>query len=178
MNVSPQWVHITPSLPLAYHGFLWYPMTPRTLNLVFDHKPILVFVLENGPHISGSPTRLTTLPQALFFPRKWPPYFWKPWTCGYVASGAFFFLEKWPLEFWDPTKIQKIKNLKIKIHAAQNVGKVWISRKKNFPAPFHTIPGHVFHGPETYTSIQKASIILLFSLVGQWALLSWFWVGT
>ena len=33
-------------------------------------------------------------------------------------------------------KIQKIKILKIKIRSAQNVGKVWISRKKNLPAPF------------------------------------------
>ena len=35
-----------------------------------------------------------------------------------------------------PKKKQKIKILKIKIHVAQNVGKVWISRKKNLPAPF------------------------------------------
>ena len=32
-------------------------------------------------------------------------------------------------EIWDPTKIQKIKILKIQIRSAQNVGKVWISRK-------------------------------------------------
>ena len=30
--------------------------------------------------------------------------------------------------------------LKIQIHVAQNVGKVWISQKKTFPAPFGAIP--------------------------------------
>ena len=37
-------------------------------------------------------------------------------------------------EIWDQTKIQKVRILKIKIHVAQNVGKVWISRKKHLPA--------------------------------------------
>ena len=36
-------------------------------------------------------------------------------------------------------KIPKMKLLKIKIRHAQNVGKVQISRKKQFPAPFGTI---------------------------------------
>ena len=35
-----------------------------------------------------------------------------------------------------------------KIHVAQNVGKVWTSRKKSFPAPFEAIPGNFFHGPK------------------------------
>ena len=40
--------------------------------------------------ISDSPERLTTLPQALCsLSDKWPPYFWKPLTCGYVAAGFF-----------------------------------------------------------------------------------------
>ena len=43
---------------------------------------------------------------------------------------------------------EKIKVLKIQIRSAQNVGKVWISRKKTFPAPFGAIPVHVFHGPK------------------------------
>ena len=51
----------------------------------------------------GSPERLTTLPQALFFfSEKWPPIFWKPWMSPYVAAGAFFFSEKWPPYFWKP----------------------------------------------------------------------------
>ena len=33
-----------------------------------------------------------------FFSGKWPPYFWKPLTCGYVAAGAFF-LRKMALIF-------------------------------------------------------------------------------
>ena len=44
-------------------------------------------------------------------------------------------LEIWKsrnLEIWDSTKNikQKIKLIKIKIRVVQNVGKVWISRKK------------------------------------------------
>ena len=41
----------------------------------------------------------------------------------------------------------KIKILKIKIRVAQNFGKVWISRKKNLPAPFGAIPGNFLRGP-------------------------------
>ena len=37
-----------------------------------------------------------------FFSRKKAPIFWKPWTCGYVAAGAFFFAEKRPPYFWKP----------------------------------------------------------------------------
>ena len=36
-------------------------------------------------------------------------------------------------------KMEKIKNLKIQIRSAQNVGKVWISRKKILPALFGAI---------------------------------------
>ena len=36
-------------------------------------------------------------------------------------------------------KMKKIKNLKIQIRSAQNVGKVWISRKKILPALFGAI---------------------------------------
>ena len=43
-------------------------------------------------------------------------------------------------------KNKKMKILKMQVRSAQNVGKVWISRKKNFPAPFGAIPGHFFHG--------------------------------
>ena len=42
-----------------------------------------------------------------------------------------------------PKKIKKIKILKIKIRVAQNVGKVWIGRKKH-PGP---ISGYFLHGP-------------------------------
>ena len=36
-------------------------------------------------------------------------------------------------------KMEKIKSLKIQIRSAQNVGKVWISRKKILPALFGAI---------------------------------------
>ena len=45
-------------------------------------------------------------------------------------------------------KMKKIKILKIQICSAQNVGKVWISRKKILPAPFGAIWGHFFHRPK------------------------------
>ena len=45
-------------------------------------------------------------------------------------------------------QIKKIKSLKIQIRSAQNVGKVWISRKKILPALFGAILGHFFHGPK------------------------------
>ena len=51
-------------------------------------------------------------------------------------------------------KIQKLKVLKIKIHSAQNVGKVWISRKKNLPAPFGAFPGNFLRGPEKSKKCQ------------------------
>ena len=58
--------------------------------------------------------------------------------------------------------IQKIKDLKIQICSAQNVGKVWISRKKILPAPFGAIPCHFLHGPK---KSKKCQIFCLFSLV-------------
>ena len=45
-------------------------------------------------------------------------------------------------------KIKKIKILKIKIRSAQNVGKVWISRKKILLAPFGPIWANFLCGPE------------------------------
>ena len=57
-------------------------------------------------------------------------------------------------KFWDP-KNQKIKSLKIQIRSAQNVGKVWISRKKILPALFGAILGHFFHGPKKSKKCQN-----------------------
>ena len=78
-------------------------------------------------------------------------------------------LEIWDLEIrkFGIQKIQKIKILKIKIRVAQNVGKVWISRKRILLAPFGVISGKFFHGPAKCTKIVN---FCLFSLVGQWAL--------
>ena len=63
------------------------------------------------------------------------------------------FLEFWKsgnLEIWEFGIPKKSKNkiLKIKICSAQNVGKVWISKKKNLPAPFGFISGNFLCGPE------------------------------
>ena len=43
----------------------------------------------------------------------------------------------------------------IQIHSAQNVGKVWISRKHILLAPFGAIPGHVFHGTKKSKTCSK-----------------------
>ena len=64
------------------------------------------------------------------------------------------FLEIWNSEDLEIQKfgIQKnkqIQTLKIQIRSAQNVGKVWISRKQILLALFGAIPGHFFHGPKT-----------------------------
>ena len=64
-------------------------------------------------------------------------------------------------------KIQKLKIIKIKIHSAQIVGKVWISRKKTFPAPFGAIPGNFLRGPEN----PKILPIFLGGIAGFWQLL-------
>ena len=61
-------------------------------------------------------------------------------------------------------KMRKIKNLKIQIRSAQNVGKVWISRKKILPAPFGAIPG-IFSMDRKKT--KKAKMFPIF--LGGWA---------
>ena len=43
----------------------------------------------------------------------------------------------------------------MKIRSAQNVGKVFISRKKTFPAPFGALPGHFLRGPEKSKKSQN-----------------------
>ena len=75
------------------------------------------------------------------------PEIWKS------GNPEFWNLEIWKFGTWKSgnlgsDKIPKIKFLKIKIRSAQNVGKVWISRKKTFPAPFGALPGHFLRGPE------------------------------
>ena len=53
-----------------------------------------------------------------------------------LFSGNLEILEIWKI--WIQ-KIQKLKILKFKIHSAQHVGKVWISKEKNILAPFGAI---------------------------------------
>ena len=67
-------------------------------------------------------------------------------------------------------KIGKIEIIRMQILSAQNVGKVWISRKKSsWP---HLVPFQVFF-PWT-GKMQKMYRFCIFSLVGQWALFTWF----
>ena len=52
-------------------------------------------------------------------------------------------------------KSKKIKDLKIQIRSAQNVGKIWISRKKILLAPFGAIPCHFLNGPKKSKEYTK-----------------------
>ena len=65
-----------------------------------------------------------------------------------------------------PKKIKKIKILKIQIRSAQNVGKVWISRKKILLAPFGAIWGHFLCGPEKSRKKRIVRLFLLFYRFG------------
>ena len=58
------------------------------------------------------------------------------------------------------THKQKSTFFKIRICVAQNVGKVQISRKKQFPTPFETISGKFVHGPE-----QKSKNVVVVAAV-------------
>ena len=78
--------------------------------------------------------------------RKVVPYRWQKKYCNKMDEARPRNLEN--LGNLGSKKIPKIKIIKIKIRVAQNVGKVWISRKKQLPAPFGAIPGHFLRGPE------------------------------
>ena len=58
---------------------------------------------HGGPHISGSPERLTTLPQALFFFQKNGPHiFTSPELLGTLPQALFFFQKNGPHIFGSP----------------------------------------------------------------------------
>ena len=57
-------------------------------------------------------------------------------------------------------QILKIKILKIKIGVAQNVGKVWIGRKKIIMAPFGAVWAHFLRGLEKCKNAKTLSIFL------------------
>ena len=61
--------------------------------------------------------------------------------------------------------------LKIKVHHAQNVGKVQISREKQLPAPVGVISGKFVHGPENI----KIGCVFLISLGGPMAAIQPVW---
>ena len=51
------------------------------------------------------------------------------------------------LKIWNRYQT-KIQVLKIQVHVVQNVDKIWISRKKHFPAPFGAISAHFCMDPK------------------------------
>ena len=71
-----------------------------------------------------------------FFLEKWPRYFCKPPTCGYVAAGAFFSPEKWPPYFWKPLMADYVA-----------AGAFFFSRKMAL---------HIFGSPERLTTLPQA----------------------
>ena len=77
---------------------------------------------------------------------------------------GYLWLTAWKSGTWTSgnlgsNKIQNIKILKIKIRVAQNVGKVWISRKKILLAPFHAISGIFLRGPEKCKKCQICAYV-------------------
>ena len=66
-----------------------------------------------------------------------------------------------------------MKILKIQIHVVQNVGKVWISRERNFLAPFQIMLGICCMDRNKSNNCKKDR---MFPLAGQWALFTRFGV--
>ena len=56
-------------------------------------------------------------------------------------------LGSWKSRNLDSKNLKHTKVLKIQIHSAQNVGKVWISRKQIPLTLFGAIRGNCYHGP-------------------------------
>ena len=94
--------------------------------------------------------------------------FWKSGNLEIWGPGNPEFLRSGDLEIqkFGVQKIKKIKIIKIQIRSAQNVGKVWICRKKS-SWPYLGQSDAIFSIGRKH---QKLSKICLFSLVGQWAL--------
>ena len=72
-------------------------------------------------------------------------------------------------------QIKQLKVFKIQIRSTQNIGNVWISREKMLLAPFGAISVYFLYGPEQMQKLKNKKHII-FSLVGQWALFTWFGV--
>ena len=96
-----------------------------------------------------------------------PPWYHDPLTrtakespaprppCGFFGSREIQIFGTWKSGILGVQQMKKIKNLKIQIRSAQNVGKVWISRKKILPTLFRAIPGHFLHGPKKSKKCKK-----------------------
>ena len=71
-------------------------------------------------------------------------------------------LGTWKSRNLESQKISKMKVIKIQIHVAQNVSKVWIGRKKTKTSRPNVEPSrHFFHGPEkSKKNVRKSHTFL------------------
>ena len=68
---------------------------PKTLAEAPHGKNCLKWHIEKWPPIFlEAPNLWVRCRRRFLFSEKWPPYFWKPLTCGYVAAGTFFSFRK------------------------------------------------------------------------------------
>ena len=77
-----------------------------------------------------------------------------------LARARFWKSKNLEIQKFGIQKLKRMKILKIQIRSAQNVGKVWISRKKTFPAQFGATPGCLFHGPNKSKNNKSLPIFL------------------
>ena len=105
-----------------------------------------------GPRPDPRPARGATWPNAQARPKAqaWP-------SPGQIWKFGDLEIQKFGIQ-----NIRKMKIIKIQIHSAQNVGKVWISREKILLAPFGCISG-IFRWDRKVQSIFKETA---YSLVG------------
>ncbi|MEC8565001.1 MAG: hypothetical protein VXY90_14125, partial [Pseudomonadota bacterium] len=115
---------------------------------------------------------------------------WESGNLGIWESGNLGTWKSGNLEIWEPgnlgtwksgnlgskkSKKIKIKILKIKIRSAQNVGKVWIS-KKNPPGPISCHFRHFLRGTEkSEKKMTRFHIFLLFNCFGALAAIHLWW---
>ena len=78
--------------------------------------------------------------QIWFFLEKWPPYFWKPLTCRYVAAGASFFSRKVAPRFLKPWTCGYVaagaffsQNLGTKIFGTARIHQIWARHSTGRP---------------------------------------------
>ena len=103
---------------------------------------LLVLVRKGCSRITDGRRNIATIAPNRLNSSHWP----KPGPS--LAQARF--LGTWKsgdLEIWEfgIQNFPKIKIIEIKIRYAQNVGKVWISRKKILLAPFGAISDNFFH---------------------------------
>ena len=119
------------------------------------HIKLQALVMNNAMHTSPDVSRICRSkgPCDVFDP-------WVRWERGQVGIWEFVRRRR------RRPKNPKIKILKIQIRSAQNVGKVWISRKKSSRPYLGTSEAIFSIGWKNAKNVKKKC---LFSLVGQWA---------